>query len=149
MTQKVSRLVSTLLNDLQDYLGRVRLRLCALETLLDRVEYQISVTKTGFYTEQERRLANDAVCALLSEHETLLPHFQRLASELLAFDGRILEIDVMIDRAAALRENAAEKDPSCGQTILEQTARICRELQPSMTRFCFTDLPNFRGHFAF
>ena len=79
--QKTSRLVSALLNDLQDYLERARLRLCALEELLVRAEHRIPITKTGFYTEQERRLANDAVCALLSEHETLLSHFQRLASE--------------------------------------------------------------------
>ena len=143
VTREICRSAEALWDDLRDCLEKISLRLRALAALLGGVEKNLPMTKTGFYTDQDKQVANEAVCRWLSEHGALLPDFQALASALLAFDGRITEIDATIVRAVALHGDRTDRALSDARKRLEQTARICKALQPCVTRFCFTDLPNF------
>ena len=130
-----SATVAVLVRDVKAFCETAVTGLVALRDMLDATGNRIPVTTTGFYADAERRLAHDIACRLLSESETLLPRFQSLAADLLAFDRRLLIVNALIDRCV-------EGNSQAEQT-LAQMARICKSLQAGMTRLCFTDLPNF------
>ena len=133
-----------LLRDVRAFCQKADAYLDAFLDLLNCAEKRLPITRTGFFALGERRAAQDVACGLLSRSEGVLARLQGLSAEWLAFDHRLLAIDAMIDQRAAYNAANGEADSLAGtRNTLEQTARICKALQPSITRFCFTDLPNF------
>lgn len=141
---------------------RAEERLRTLAALLGEVEGYLPAARTGFSREVERKSTHDLFCRLLSDCGELLTIFQELAAEFLAVDGRLLEVQALIDRHAQLLEEieTAECESELSDdalTAVERLSlhladernrlahmvRICRDFRPRVTDFAFSILPEF------